>query len=593
MDDIRKDALTAADKFEIRCNAARVNKAALAAVAAHEKTSMLLTTTGDPDEDKILQALRQRPMTTGEIEKTLFAGAKYSTNSWAAVTRLKEKGFIKQKQMRWYLTPSAAGGREASSKIAAKVHKYLVVAPDVPEGHEFWSKVPDLENKPELWEEACPFEDAVRVENLGVDGMDMQQAFEPGNRRRIDGAPKENLGLSRYRRKTDPLMASEGEEMEKLYLDQMAASAHTAAHGFNPEMLWRYGGWLQPNSNATPEIADTETAFQQGAIYFDPDGAGSIDIKYRSNRHTDERLKQFIEKFPPPEGLKLVIKGGGGVNTINDLLGAPPVTASKTAAPGDPPDPNLERTHPATDPVPENKAPEPEPEPSENEELGVRTEVEAAIDDPETVTAVMEFLKKEDYLGAHGLEVAPGMWNWKEASNFATVSFGDKEYVVAPSYDSAEQLAIVMVEQQLQSEPEMFTQSMLESYIDKERLRDALRPDVEEMVRESPDSYGEWTPEGIREEEEGDAQMSLTEQDGPPSDQWVEEMVDKLLKDPIEYLEGIYGDETLKRAIDIAGIDETEAATDFVAADGMGHFLSSYDGNYNELPSGGVYWRLN
>ncbi len=64
----------------------------------------------DPNEDKILAALKQRPMTSGEIEKTLFAGGKYSNNSWPAISALKQKGLIVQKQMRWHLTASIVRG---------------------------------------------------------------------------------------------------------------------------------------------------------------------------------------------------------------------------------------------------------------------------------------------------------------------------------------------------------------------------------------------------------------------------------------------------------------------------------------------------
>lgn len=64
----------------------------------------------DPNEDKILEALRVRPMTTGEIEKGLFAGGKYSNNSWPAITALKQKGLITQKQMRWHLVASIVRG---------------------------------------------------------------------------------------------------------------------------------------------------------------------------------------------------------------------------------------------------------------------------------------------------------------------------------------------------------------------------------------------------------------------------------------------------------------------------------------------------
>jgi hypothetical protein len=36
-------------------------------------------------------------------------------------------------------------------------YKLLNLMPEVPEGHEFRSQVPDLENHPELWQDQCPY----------------------------------------------------------------------------------------------------------------------------------------------------------------------------------------------------------------------------------------------------------------------------------------------------------------------------------------------------------------------------------------------------------------------------------------------------
>ena len=62
----------------------------------------------------------------------------------------------------------------------------------------------------------------------------------------------------------------------------------------------------------------------------------------------------------------------------------------------------------------------------------------------------------------------------------------------------------------------------------------------------------------------------------------------------MRYLEDIYGKEdAVKQAIEIAGIDYNAAAEDAVDTDGASHFLSSYDGDSYETPSGLVYWRHN
>ena len=57
-----------------------------------------------------------------------------------------------------------------------------------------------------------------------------------------------------------------------------------------------------------------------------------------------------------------------------------------------------------------------------------------------------------------------------------------------------------------------------------------------------------------------------------PDDSHIEELAQSLtdddLKDPMRYLEDIYGDDAVKRAIEIAGIDVDAAAEDAVDTDG-------------------------
>jgi len=76
-------------------------------------------------------------------------------------------------------------------------------------------------------------------------------------------------------------------------------------------------------------------------------------------------------------------------------------------------------------------------------------------------------------------------------------------------------------------------------------------------------------------------------------DDYIERYVNDVLADPVEYLEDIYGDEAIKKALEWGGIGYEKAADEAVNIDGPGHFLSGYDGEIRELPSGGVYWRTN
>jgi len=71
--------------------------------------------------------------------------------------------------------------------------------------------------------------------------------------------------------------------------------------------------------------------------------------------------------------------------------------------------------------------------------------------------------------------------------------------------------------------------------------------------------------------------------------------IELALDDPVQYFvheQGTYRIEDLFKAPFIR-INTEEAAEDAVATDGVAHFLSTYDGNEVELPSGAVAYRTN
>jgi len=250
----------------------------------------------------------------------------------------------------------------------------------------------------------------------------------------------------------------------------------------------------------------------------------------------------------------------------------------KTAAPAEQ---VVERTEPAAE------------EPLEEPEADVRGELEATLSNEATVQAVIEFLAAEK-LGYSDVEVSEGFSNWSEAADFAHVEHYGTEWFVAPSAERADELAAAMVKDELEADPDAFRRDFVENYIDEEQLRDALTPDVEVEIRRNPNSYGWEEPEEEEPEEDQigldfDAEQRQREAE-QSFDDWVERTAADLLRNPVDYLRDIYGGETLKRAIEIAGIDADAAAGEAVRNDGWEYYLAKRDGHGYELPSGGVYW---
>ncbi len=184
---------------------------------------------------------------------------------------------------------------------------------------------------------------------------------------------------------------------------------------------------------------------------------------------------------------------------------------------------------------------------------------------------------------------------------------GGKEWHVVENEDQERALALAVVKQDLDDEPELFSQSFIESHIDKARLQRDLESDVMNMNietledRSADEFWGEWEqwrlvlPEDVygesdEEDEHGDAR----DPDHSEVETLAEKQTDDQLKDPMQYLEDIYGrEDAVKKAIEIAGIDIDAATEDAVDTDGPAHFLARYDGNSYTTKSGLVYWRAN
>lgn len=175
---------------------------------------------------------------------------------------------------------------------------------------------------------------------------------------------------------------------------------------------------------------------------------------------------------------------------------------------------------------------------------------------------------------------------------------GHKEWNVVADEDAARELALAIVKQDLEESPENFNQSFIESHIDMDRLRRDLHGDVRDMAYEDLEGMSERDLVKLAEEYGVDQPPEEDDENANEFEWDLDELADKIaedrLKDPLSYLEDIYGKEdAVKKAIEIAGIDVDAAAEEAVDTDGEGHFLSGYDGNTETTDSGLVYWRVN
>jgi hypothetical protein len=193
-----------------------------------------------------------------------------------------------------------------------------------------------------------------------------------------------------------------------------------------------------------------------------------------------------------------------------------------------------------------------------------------------------------------------GMSSFGEGTVYQ-VEWGVEEYHVAQNYDQAYALAVAVVKQDLEQEPELFNKDFIESHINTDKLRDELKGDslnsrIDDLTYEAernPENFWkDYEREGFDAPEE-DEDGERPEPTSTEIEELAEKQIEVELEDPMRYLEDIYGDEAAKHAIEIASIDIDAAAEDAVDTDGWEHFLARYDGNSHETGSGLVYWRVN
>jgi hypothetical protein len=177
---------------------------------------------------------------------------------------------------------------------------------------------------------------------------------------------------------------------------------------------------------------------------------------------------------------------------------------------------------------------------------------------------------------------------------------GGKEWCVVENEDQERELALAVVKQDLEESPENFDNNFIESHINIDRLRDYLKNDVIDSAIDRLTDDAERRPDDFWEDyeragliaPEADDEGELPEPEQSHIEELAEHQANHKLRDPMDYLRDIYGNDAVKQAIQIAGIDIDAAAEEAVDTDGPAHFLSSYDGRSYTTKSGLVYWRV-
>jgi hypothetical protein len=179
-----------------------------------------------------------------------------------------------------------------------------------------------------------------------------------------------------------------------------------------------------------------------------------------------------------------------------------------------------------------------------------------------------------------------------EEGSSIVLTVSGTEYRIYPSVDDAEKVALYQVRDSIESEPEMFNQDFISQYL-------SITPtDKRIIAQEEADSlYEDMSDRDIEREYE----REIGDADDKDVDEMREELaenkaseIESELDDPIQYFVNDQG--TFESAADLMNaafisIDVDAAAQAAIDADGFAHFISQYDGEYQETDSGFVVIR--
>jgi hypothetical protein len=182
----------------------------------------------------------------------------------------------------------------------------------------------------------------------------------------------------------------------------------------------------------------------------------------------------------------------------------------------------------------------------------------------------------------------------------------DVEYRVFKTEDDAEETAIQQVREDLEENPEYFNQDWLMNYIDgrdffEEALNEMNQSYVDDIESEGDSKYAnrliaELVENGLMDEADAKYDYAQPMADDLKSDYVALLTEDKMNEgnDGLDYFIFNFGEEeTYTMVRDNNLIDIDEASKDAVNVDGIGHFLSSYDGETLYLSDDCVAYRIN
>lgn len=185
-------------------------------------------------------------------------------------------------------------------------------------------------------------------------------------------------------------------------------------------------------------------------------------------------------------------------------------------------------------------------------------------------------------------------------------SDGDAEYMVYQTEDDAETDAIERVREDLEENPEYFNQDWLMSYIDAGDFFEQIFEEwnlgyADDIESESSSKYAnrlieemvEWD---VMSEDEADSDEAEEIADNRKYD-FAEALTQDQLSqgnDGFDYYENNFGrEEAIRLVMENNLIDIDSASEGAVNVDGIGHFLSSYDGETIYLDNDAVAYRIN